>query len=284
MHLRIVNDFGKRRYGGPYTTEQVENVKVALNMFKVLLSLGPIFLLELAAVSSFLNHKNRKVTYYKVSNPLRILLINYGMLLPLSTTLCIPLYQCVIKPLLSKYTPNMFKRMGIALEMLTVSFLVYLTYDTLAYNSSYKNLGYLYNICWKNTSHVLNKSYVSLPSMYISVLQQILLSLCQMLLYISAYEFICCQSPQHMKGLLFGLFYALRAFYRCVAAITIYLFLSQWNSVIMSCLSGFYILNILIGTISSIVYAIIAKQYKYRKWDDICNVHKFAEDYYSNHQ
>ena len=71
-------------------------------MFKVLLSLGPIFLLEGAAVSSFLNHKNRKVTYYEVSNPLPILLINYGMLLPLSTTLCIPLYQCVIKPLLSK--------------------------------------------------------------------------------------------------------------------------------------------------------------------------------------
>ena len=69
----------------------------------------------------------------------------------------------------------MFKRMGIALGMLTVSFLVYLTYDTLAHNSSYKNLGQLYNECWKNTSHVLNKSYVSLPSMYISVLQQILL-------------------------------------------------------------------------------------------------------------
>ena len=276
-------DFGKRRYGGPYTTEQVENVKVALNMFKVLLSLGPIFLLEGAAISSFLNRNLHNRTYYKVSNPLPILLINYGLLLPLSTILCIPLYQCVIKPLLSKYTPNMFKRMGISLGVLTASFLVYLICDTLAYNSN-NNHGYPFNLCWKNMSYVFNKSFVSLPSMYISVLQQILLSLCQMLLYISAYEFICCQSPQNMKGLLFGLLYALRAFYQCVAAITIYLFISQWNSEIMSCRSGFYIFNISSGTISLIFYITVARKFKYRKRDDICNVYKFAEDYYSNCQ
>ena len=276
-------DFGKRRYGGPYTTEQVENVKVALNMFKVLLSLGPIFLLEGAAISSFLNYDLHNISYYKVSNPLPILLINYGLLLPLSTTLCIPLYQCVIKPLLSKYTLNMFKRMGISLGVLTISFLVYLICDTLAYNSN-NNHGYPFNLCWKNMSYVFNKSFVSLPSMYISVLQQILLSLCQMLLYISAYEFICCQSPQHMKGLFFGYFYALRAFYQSVAACTIYLFTSQWNSVIMSCRSGFYMFNISIGTISLIFYITVARKFKYRKRDDICNVYKFAEDYYSNSQ
>ena len=274
-------DFGKRRYGGPYTTEQVENVKVALNMLKVLLSLGPIFLLEGAALSLFLKHNDQNKTYYEVSNPLPILLINFGLLLPLSTTLCIPLYRCVIRPLLSKYTPNMFKRMGISLGVLTTSFLLYLICDTLAYSGN-NNLGYPFNLCWKNMSLVLNKSYVSLPSMYISVLQQILLSLCQMLLYISAYEFICCQSPQNMKGLLFGLFYALRAFYQCVAACTIYLFISQWNSVIMSCHSGFYMFNISIGTISLIFYITVARKFKYRKRDDICNIYKFAEEYYSN--
>ena len=36
-------DFGKRRYGGPFTTEQVEDVKTLLNILKVLLCLGPVF-------------------------------------------------------------------------------------------------------------------------------------------------------------------------------------------------------------------------------------------------
>ena len=174
----------------------------------------------------------------------------------------------------------MFKRISIALGMLTVSFLAYLAYDILAYNSN-SSLGYVFTFCQKNTSYVLNKSYVTLPNMYISVLQQILLSFSRILLYISAYEFICCQSPQSMKGLLFGMFYALRAFYQCFAVVIMFLFLSYWDSIIMSCRSGFYIVNITIGTVSLIVYATVAKKYKYRKRDDICNVHLFAENYFS---
>ena len=46
-------DFGKQRYGGPYTTEHVEDVKVMLNMFKILLTIGPVFTLEAAACFSF---------------------------------------------------------------------------------------------------------------------------------------------------------------------------------------------------------------------------------------
>ncbi len=39
-------NLGKDKYGGPFTTEEVEDVKTFL---KVLLSLGPVFLLDIAA-------------------------------------------------------------------------------------------------------------------------------------------------------------------------------------------------------------------------------------------
>ena len=42
-------DFAKERYGGPFTTEQVENVKTFLRILVVLLSLGPVFMLEVPA-------------------------------------------------------------------------------------------------------------------------------------------------------------------------------------------------------------------------------------------
>ena len=42
-------DYGKRRYGGPFTTEQVEDVKTFLNVLRVLLALGPIFAVDIAA-------------------------------------------------------------------------------------------------------------------------------------------------------------------------------------------------------------------------------------------
>ena len=39
-------DFAKERYGGPFTTEQVENVKTFLRILTVLFSIGPVFALE----------------------------------------------------------------------------------------------------------------------------------------------------------------------------------------------------------------------------------------------
>ena len=39
-------DFGKLRYGGPFTMEQVEDVKTLFNILKVLLCLAPVFFLE----------------------------------------------------------------------------------------------------------------------------------------------------------------------------------------------------------------------------------------------
>ena len=39
-------DLGKKKYGGPFTVEEVENVKVLLGILRVLLSLGPLFSVE----------------------------------------------------------------------------------------------------------------------------------------------------------------------------------------------------------------------------------------------
>ena len=272
-------DFGKQRYGGPYTTEQVEDVKVMLNMLKIILASGPVFILESAACFSFLYHVTHTIAYYEVSNPAYIMFIGNGLIAPLCKVLCIPVWQCLFRPLLSRYYPNMFKRMGIALSIFTISFIVYFVYDILDYNNSGELTN---NACFRNVSYVLNNNYIAVPSMYVSILQQLIYGWSQILLYISAYEFICCQSPQYMKGILFGLFYATRAFYQFVAASVLLIVIRKWNSTIMSCRSGYYLLNILIGVMTLILYTVAAKRYKYRKRDDICHVYKYAEDYYSN--
>ena len=274
-------DFGKQRYGGPFTTEQVEDVKVMLNILKIILTSAPVFTLESAACLSFLNHPTHHKTYYKVSNPAYIIFIRYGLTVPLCKVLCIPVWHCMLKPLLSRYYPNIFKRIGIALIFFTISFIVYFVYDVLDYNNS-GHLTYYYDTCLRNVTYVLSNNYIAVPSMYVSILQQLIYGWSQMLLYISVYEFICCQSPQYMKGLLLGLFYATRGFYQFVAANIVWFMIKEWNSTIMSCRSGYYLLNILTGVMTLIVYTVAAKRYKYRKRDDICHVYKYAEDYYSN--
>ena len=49
-------DFGKQSYGGPFTTEEVEDFKVLFNILKVLLSLSPTFFLDLCATRIISDH------------------------------------------------------------------------------------------------------------------------------------------------------------------------------------------------------------------------------------
>ncbi len=51
-------DFGKQRYGGPFTTEQVEDVKVMINIVKVLITLSPFFLLELTGNTELVHYRS----------------------------------------------------------------------------------------------------------------------------------------------------------------------------------------------------------------------------------
>ena len=276
-------DFGKQRYGGPFTTEQVEDVKVTLNILVALLSFSPIFLLEATAAFSFKNHVMYLDSHFQVDDPFLTTVIDSVAIIPTSILVCIPLFQCVAKVIPIKYTPNIFKKIGMAFSVLIFQLLIFLLYNTLSYDSSV-NLAFFFSYCKHNATYNINKNFVIIPSKYVSILQQILFAVFQVLLYTSVYEFICCQSPQYMKGLLFGLFYALRAFNQSLGAATMYLFIRHWYSTSLSCGSAYYIFTLCIAVVSLLVYINVARKYKYRKRDDICNIYKFAEDYYSNIQ
>lgn len=61
-------DYAKEKYGGPFTTELVENVKTFFKIFTLLLSLGPVFVLE-APVTFFCHNavcssRGRRVSYF----------------------------------------------------------------------------------------------------------------------------------------------------------------------------------------------------------------------------
>ena len=267
-------DFSKRRYGGPYTTEQVEDVKVLLNIVKLLVSLGPVFLLDYSANLSSIN-------FNILVDHLDPFILSPGVLSQVIIFLTIPFYVFLLKPLLErcvpKLLPNFFKRMGLSIFFLTMFFIVYLLYDGFAYSSKSS----MFENCSKNRSSILNKSYVYIPQGYLTILQATLLALSHILLNISVWEFICCQSPQHMKGLSFGLSLAIRAFMQFLAAIILVPFAYYWKPHVIGCRTGYSLLHILVGTVTIALFGLTAKRYKYRKRDDICNVYQFAEDYYS---
>ena len=117
-------NLAKDKYGGPYTTEQVEDVKVFYEILKVLFSLGPVFFLEFAADATLyqftlhgsifnFTHRNVSNIVFYNSEPAKVLLIQDGLLTPLLTTICIPLYLFLLRPIFLNYVPGMLKRIGI---------------------------------------------------------------------------------------------------------------------------------------------------------------------------
>jgi len=83
-----------------------------------------------------------------------------------------------------------------------------------------------------------------------------------------------------MKGMLLGLSFAIRGVSELFAAILIIPF-SFIHSTVPSCGMYYYFTAVVVWLLSISVYSYVAKQYKYRKRGDLCNIYQYAEEYYS---
>ena len=268
-------DFGKMRYGGPFTTEQVEDVKTLLNILKILLSLGPVFFLDQCTIQT--RHGSRH-SYY--STDFWMERIFNGAI---STALAVIFIPLLMKFFISKWFPSMFKRMGFSIACLLLIFLVYILYITLNTKNFVNSKNYLVYCNINNNDTESSESFLSFSATSVLILEIVIHFICRVLLYISVWEFICCQSPQHMKGLLFGLLYAIQAFNQLLATFTILTFDKFLKEDIDNCNRYFSLLNIGIAALLLLIFTMVSYKYRYRKRDDICNIYQYAENYYSNY-
>ena len=190
-----------------------------------------------------------------------------------------------IKPLWEKcaftLTLNYFKRIGLSIFTRTIFFVMYLLYDGLAYEYDSNHYGLFKYCTTSNSSSILNLSIVYIPQEYMLILQTNLFALSHVLLYISVWELIRSQSLENMKGFLSGLLFAIRAFFQSLSVLLLVPIVYHWKSTILGCRTGYSLLNLSVGIVTLMLFGVCARKYRYRKRDDICNVYKFAEDYYS---
>ena len=287
-------DLGKEKYGGPFSTEQVEDVKVFYGILKLW---GSVFL-EFAASSvlpfyafhtSWYTEHDLEFNYNEVSlrrNLPENILLNCGLLSPLLIAICLPLYLCLLRPFIARYLPGMLRRMGLGMIFILLSLLASFAMDITAHHEVLKD--YLdnttYDLCMFPFPYEDPHKY-NLPQQnsLLLIVPLVLTSLSHMLIYTAVFEFICSQSPHSMKGLLIGLLYAIKGLYQLLATILVVPFAVGYNyhPSHMSCGFYYYLVNIIIGLIAVLTYMWVAKKYKYRERDEICEVHRFAEEYYS---
>lgn len=110
-------DLGKTKYGGPFLTEEVEDVKAFYGILQVLFALGPVFSLSVAAdTNSPLFHPHTIISYAFTTRRVFSAILHANFLLsPFLILVSIPFYLCILQPYAVRYIPRMLSRMGIGM-------------------------------------------------------------------------------------------------------------------------------------------------------------------------
>ena len=293
-------DLGKQKYGGPFTIEQVEDIKVFLGILKVLISIVPLFMLQIISESMLAQFAVHRNLFFKPSgntslqaygHMIRIegivhyLFLSSGLLSPLLVVVSLPLYLFLLRPFITYHIPGLLKtilkRIGVGLLLIILSLLCALAMDVVVHERNSNQL------CMVSQNHTVNESTSYRPRLYQNVYffisQHVLSALYNMLIDIAVFEFIASQSPYSMKGLLIGVLFSLRILAQALGIVVMIPFSTSWKtSYPLSCGSGFYITNISIGVITFIIYIWVAKNYKHQVRDEPSFIRQYAEEYYSN--
>ena len=246
-------DLAKNRYGGPFTTEEVEDVKTFGRISLVLTSLFGFLLLPNTLWSFeayfFFDGSDENINYsYQVDiqNFLPVLLI--------------PVHMLIIRPCFNRYTYriSILKKMGVGILLVVMSLCLMTAVDVSLYKFS--------KIYSDNDYNDSPHKYI-LPVIIIS---QILNGLSLILISLSALEFILAQGPRSMQGLLIGLWYA----YQSVSVLL--QILSQrlhWYEDFHYWLT---VLKTSLAVVSLIIFIIISRWYKYRQREESSEINRQA--------
>ena len=276
-------DLAKNKYGGPFTTEQVEDVKILIRIFLVLTisSLGIGFPFTLGnydyKVLYHLGHKNSSSDPCYTGRP------HFGAFVAENFHLFfIPFHEFVLYPIFRKHILEMKStlKFHLGLLLLILHFISLLAIEAVGYH--YTEFPDRHSTCFlKNNSVFLSINY---KWYYIS---QFLQSLGMLYVIWGILEFIYSQAPYAMKGLVYGsavFLFALSYLSTTLLLLPVSLTVESWQPVLYGCGVWFYMCVTVFFLVLTLVCIIVFKKvYKMRRRDeDLHNRQIFAINYYSH--
>ena len=255
-------DLGKEKYGGPFSEEEVEDVKTVLRMF-------PLFICVIGYFLSF-NEKSVISKHFPSTmqyRELTVILINYG-----SICILILLHQFVIHPFFQKYIPSMLKRISLGLFFSLLSSVFFLVAVLMESKGDLMECPFS-----ENSSNITVSMYMNIPSTFWIILPLILNGVSYFLIVITSLEFTVAQSPSPMRGLMVGLWYSLLGIGSLLDINVRYIF--TITSSTFGCGFYYFLFKSVCVFLILIVFLILAKFYKLRTRNPVINFHQIAEDH-----
>ena len=240
-------ELGKLKYGGPYTNENVEDVKTFFRITSLLLSLTAFFTCR----NAFLVTNNAPV-----SGKFSQLLISRGIVDGL-IFISLPLHELVIYPFAKSLYPGMMKRTllgGIVTLFAECMFLILYAID-FSSNIEETTLGWL------------------------TIIRDFCDTFGYLIFTISLFEFIVAQSPQSMRGLLIGVYYCTAYGISQFAAWILYLPFHENGKSLYELI--YLTMMTAVGIVGLAIFARASSMYKNRERDEVVNIHQFAESYFA---
>ena len=239
-------DLGKDKYGGPFTEEEVEDVKTVFRMLPLFIGVVAFILsddLYWSAVDGFTLPTCLAVTdsqYYFCSVILMLV------------------YLFFIRVCFYKYIPSMLTRMSVGIFL---AFIVTVS---------------------KVIIFVIQRSHPDINNVALLFIPQTIQGLSFILVLPVSLEFTVAQSPVHMRGVMVGLWYV--AYWGLGYFInTILKFPFDCESQYICTSFYYYITKSVLVLIILIVFVILAKHYKYRVRENEVNIVQIVDDHYQKY-
>ena len=258
-------DFGKSKYGGPFSTEQVEDVKTVFRMIALSLSFGFVFtsfyLFQQFAYSA--GDASSTLLGNQTCVPLMMRSFTYETSLWVVGGIAV--YEFAIYPFAMPIIPSSLKRIG------ATSFL------TIVVNG----LSLLFIVVV-----YFNKSEVTgMNNRWFWIVQSLISAPLKIILLTSAIEFVCAQSPYNMKGLMIGYMWSEYYMSNIIANFLAGILhtLCQLKLTVYACSIIYSSGATFLSIIGFLLFCVLARWYKRRVRDDIATPHRWAEEAYDRY-
>ena len=281
-------DLGKGKYGGPFTTEEVEDTKSFLRILLLLFSLLG-FHLSGHCYSLLDQLMRRECPSFWVL----IVVGNPTLLSTLTILIGVPVHQLFAFCCCQRYFPNMLKRLGLGLLCCLLKAVCEILIQATQADSTQPKcpstvtspLGYCYfqnslvieNGTCSNFTALTHHEYYCTENnttFLLLIIPHVLQGMAYLLVFMTAIEFICAQAPLRLKGLLIGLWYAsLSVGYLLVEIPETYI--TDSNSWTI-----FHEVKAFLMALCLFFYLYVSECYHYRIRDEVVNVQFLVEEVY----
>ena len=248
-------DLGKSKYGGPFTTEQVEDVKT---IFKLLVVSVPFYMIVFTTSVSGLYANGQHYVFPGISGYNSVILSYFTYDGNWCVVIGTLVYELVIYPFARQKLPSILKRIGAASFVSIVLLIVSLVLSVLRHYH-----------CTVNTM------------VWLDVVLQAMTGLLVFIILSAVFEFVCAQSPYNMRALVTG--YAALLIYSSLSVS--YLLLSVFTKFRTDLYYSIVVnsITVALAVIGFLLHCILARWYKRRVREDIYNPHRLVEEVYDRY-